>query len=779
MMNTPLMCRREDWTDFRTLETLCRRGGVPLELIPRLVAKELADNAIDVSGSCRTGLLEDGGFFVADEGHGIAGDDQTVADLFSIGRPFTSSKLFRLPTRGALGNGLRVVAGAVLASGGTLTVKTRGRVLSLQPRNDGTTAVTQSKPWDGTGTHVEVRFGAKLKVDPDDLFEWTCYAQELAGKGKEYGNGSRKRRSSPWWYGAEAFWELLQANGERPVRTVVDELDGCSGPKAGQVAREFLNRPASSLDHQEAAQLLANAREASDPMNPERLGRVGELNDYLGYSRPVYGTFTPPHTSASQPAHVPFAVEAWANVSDHPTVVVCVNRTPTTSQQVDVQRSGEDLTQYVIFGCNLGYRFKVGRSRDYAFLVNVQCPALLLTTDGKEPDLRPLRKQITAALEKAAKRAANAHRAAKGRHQRRNKKQIILGALDGAIQTISGSGRHRYSLRQLFYAIRPLLIREFGEEPKYGTFSKVIKGYEDRTGRDLPGIYRDSRGVLYHPHTQEEIPLGTLTVEKYQRPTWTFNKILYSEKEGFFPILKDVLWPERHDCALLTSKGYATRAVCDVLNLMGEVREPITFFCMHDADGPGTMIYESMQAAVNNRPGAGNVRIVNLGLEPGEALKLKLSAEKVERKKGKKGGDKAVPVASYVSARWRAWLQSQRVELNAMTTPQFLAWLDRKIAPYHAGKLVPPEHVLVDRLRESVRKEMRQRIVEDVLRQADVDGRVARACAALEPGVEHRLVGIVQEVSEALRADPSKHWSGPLDQAAAELASGGVGAEDV
>jgi hypothetical protein len=774
VMATPMMCVREDWTDFRTLETLCRRAGVSPEFIPRLVAKELVDNAIDASGSCRSGLLEGGSFFVEDDGDGIAGDDQTVANLFSIRRPFTSSKLFRLATRGALGNGLRVVAGAVLASGGTLTVKTRGRTLTLQPQIDGTTTVIRSQPCEGLGTRVEVRLGPKLIVDPDDLFEWARYAEHLAGKGREYSHGSRKRWSSPWWYGEESFWELLQANGARPVRAIVAQLDGCSGPKAGAVAKRFLNREAASLNHKETAQLLARARKTAEPVNPKRLGQVGALDDYLGYSRPVYGNFTHPQLSGTLIARVPFVVEAWANVAAEPAVIICVNRTPITSQEVHVQRSGEDPTRCVLFGCNLGYRFQVGKARHYTFLLNIQCPALLLTTDGKEPDLKPLHAEIITALEKAARRAAKAHLAVRGRHKGQRKKQVILGALDQAIEKISGGGHYRYSLRQLFYAIRPLLIQEFGAEPKYGTFSKVIKDHEDNRGRDLPGIYRDSRGVLYHPHTGEEIPLGTLTVEKYRRPLWTFNKILYCEKEGFFPILKDVRWPDRYDCALLTSKGYATRAVCDVLNLMGEIREPITFFCIHDADGPGTMIYQTMQAAVNARPGAGNVRIINLGLDPDEALAMGLSPEAVERKKRKKGDKHAIPVADYVRPEGRAWLQTNRVELNTMTTPQFLAWLDRKITPFHTGKLVPPAAVLADRLRETLRQEVRQGITEAVLRQADVDGKVESACAALEAQVGLRLAGIGHEVHDALQTDPAQHWSVPIDRVAAELASGDV-----
>lgn len=82
-------------------------------------------------------------------------------------------------------------------------------------------------------------------------------------------------------------------------------------------------------------------------------------------------------------------------------------------------------------------------------------------------------------------------------------------------------------------------MEEIEEELQYGNFGIVITDYESTIGKDLQGIYRDSRGTLYHPHTGDIIPLGTLDVERYKRPKWTFNKILYSEKEGFFEILKD------------------------------------------------------------------------------------------------------------------------------------------------------------------------------------------------------------------------------------------------
>jgi hypothetical protein len=54
--------------------------------------------------------------FIDDNGPGIDGTPEDIARLFSISRAMMSSKYLRLPTRGAVGNGLRVVAGAVLAS---------------------------------------------------------------------------------------------------------------------------------------------------------------------------------------------------------------------------------------------------------------------------------------------------------------------------------------------------------------------------------------------------------------------------------------------------------------------------------------------------------------------------------------------------------------------------------------------------------------------------------------------------------------------------------------
>jgi hypothetical protein len=163
---------REDWSLFRTLDGLQQRAGVPKDRLARLVLKELADNGLGVGAEVTAQPLNGVGYVVEDDGSGIDGAPEDIARLFSIGRPMVSSKLLRLPTRGALGNGLCVVAGAVLASGGSLVVTTRNQRIVLRPERDGTTTVIGVTAVEfPVGTRIEITFGPPLTPDVNALYE--------------------------------------------------------------------------------------------------------------------------------------------------------------------------------------------------------------------------------------------------------------------------------------------------------------------------------------------------------------------------------------------------------------------------------------------------------------------------------------------------------------------------------------------------------------------------------------------------------------------------------
>jgi hypothetical protein len=754
---------REDWTDFRTLGTLGRKAGVTQEAIPALVVKELVDNALDEDGRCRYGQIGDGGFYVANDGNGLPKTDEKIAALFSVARPLSSSKLLRLPTRGALGNGLRVVVGAVLASGGQLTVKTGGRALCLRPRAaDGMTEVESVKPWTGKGTRIEVVLGQALPVD-DSTFRWARQADAMAqANAKTY-----KGLTSPFWYDVDSFYELTQAAGARPVRQLVESFAGCSGAKAGKLASDFTGRVCDSLTKDEAETLLVGMRSGCGEVNPKRLGTIGpQFQPDAGYARAVAAFQLTPADRKKVAAQLPAVVEVWARPAESPSIVAYVNRTPITGELHISRCFPKEKTLYGITGCGLSrehkhtaFAVKAGRGREYAIILNVTTPYMPITTDGKAPDLSVVDEAIETAIEKAIRGAKRKN--VNGNGQQTYQNAIIIDALPTAIEKVSGNGKYRYSLRQLFYAVRPCLLEALGMEPKYNYFSQVVTDYEAEQGHDLPGMYRDDRGTLYHPHTGEYISLGTRSVEAYQRPPWTFSKILYCEKEGFFATMIDAQWPERHDCALLTSKGYASRAARDVLDLLGDGDEPLTFYCLHDADGPGTMIYQTLQEGTRARI-ARRVEIVNLGLEPAEAVDMGLPIEPVKRKDGKR-----VPVANYVDGKWTEWLQKHRVELNAMDTPTFLEWLDGKIP---TGKLIPPADVVADRLLAETAAVIRRRLIDAALLQARIDERTAEALESLHNELQRTQTRLTPSIEKKLAADPSLPWTSPVVSAAAKVA---------
>jgi len=703
---------REDWTSFRTVEGLQQKAGVTRRQLRRLVLKELTDNGLDACADVTVGRLVGGGYFVEDNGPGFGGSPEDIARMFSVNRPMVSSKLVRLPTRGALGNGLRVVTGAVLASNGLLTVVTRNKRIALRPETTGTTTVVEVTDVDHpVGTRIEIGLGHTIEADDLDL-SWAEAACEIGVAGTTY-----EGETSPLWYDAAHFHELIMASGDRPLRELIAKFDGCSGPKAGTiVANAGLGRTScSSIDRQQATRLLEVARQHARPVKPERLGSIGAdlfRDRYYAFER---GTVS--IGSSTPQAEIPFVIETWIERSESKSdasLVALVNRTPIT-QEINVYRSSRAKGKLYLTGCGLCHYTDIPAKGSFDICLNLTTPFCEITSDGKAPNLEPFAPWIVVAISKAI---GKAHRAAPKQDVKVTIKDVVLDNLDAAVAKTSGDGAYEFNSRQVFYVLRDLVQRETGKELQEPTFQGIVTEYESENG-EIPGMYREPRGSLLHPHDDSgPMPLGTLSVRDYERPIWTFDKILYLEKEGFTQALQSVGWLERHDCAILSSKGYTTRAARDLVDKLAEHDEPVTVFCVHDADAFGTMIYQTFQEATKAR-GARKIDIVNLGLEPAEAQAMGLPAEVLE------SGKRNKPVAEYVAPQWRDWLQTNRVELNAMPMPQFLAWLDGKMAKFGNGKLIPPEDVLTEDLDARIEQKIRGAVRERILLEAGFEDQVA------------------------------------------------------
>lgn len=128
------MWETADWQVFLEPASLPQKAGCQPHRIRALVLRELADNALDTGAEVTITRNAANTWTIADDGPGL--DPADVPRLFSVNRPLLSSKRPRLPMRGMLGNGLRVVVGAVAASQGSLVVETRGHRLALEVNRD-------------------------------------------------------------------------------------------------------------------------------------------------------------------------------------------------------------------------------------------------------------------------------------------------------------------------------------------------------------------------------------------------------------------------------------------------------------------------------------------------------------------------------------------------------------------------------------------------------------------------------------------------------------------
>ncbi len=780
-----------DWQLFTNLNTLPQQAGVSRHQLPKLVAKELTDNALDTNSKVEITHQNDGYFkdtiTVRDYGRGLTGSNEDIANLFSMNRPLTSSKRLRLPSRGALGNGLRVVTATVYCSNGTLEVATQGRRLRLIPQDDGSTACEEIGTFEGTGTEVKVEI-------PDNFFGEDILAWANIALHAQQG-GAFKKGTYPHWYDSDSFYGLLLASPpDLKLENFLQLFDKISPNKAKKIIKEFTAQFSEEIEktlhcpeinRAQAEWLLAMLHQSVKPLSAQKLGEIGALEDFPIYQKQST-EFTLKTSKGNFHAQIPALIEVFARPeSSKEGNQLLVNKTPIAGE-IDIQVYEKRLMMY---GCGISQQLEIPKiSQNAQFWVNIITPYMPIVSNGKEPDLSALASIIGENLQKAArqlKQKTTSHSTSElsDTSPKPSQKQALLDGLSQAIDKASGEGKYRYSLRQLYYALRPLVMQATGKELKYANFNNIITDYEFDTGEDLPGVYRDERGTLLHPHTHQEIKLGTKNIERYQRPVYNFNKILYSEKEGFFEILKDAKFCEQHDCALLTSKGFASRAARDVIDLLAETEEELLFFCIHDADLSGSLIYQALQGATKARPER-KVKIINLGLEPWEGLEMGLEVENLEKRSTKSAAQyvtsfdddwqnpKPVQFEGYERwATWGEWLKSFRIELNAMDTPTFINWLHKKISQYDNGKVLPQEDFLKAQAKQSVELQLKAQIRAEILKKLNIEQQIQEQFVKDGP----RIQAFIQEkdwqekVLQTLQDLPQQSWKEGLESLLEEI----------
>jgi hypothetical protein len=221
------------------------------------------------------------------------------------------------------------------------------------------------------------------------------------------------------------------------------------------------------------------------------------------------------------------------------------------------------------------------------------------------------------------------------------------------------------------------------------------------------------RGSFIEPHTDREVPLGTLEVRNYLQhcgakktqlgrlkeepfPTYgpenRYKAILFVEKEGFDPLLRAAQIAERFDIAIMSTKGMSVTAARQLLDQLSSRVEQI--LVLHDFDVSGftilgTLASDSRRYRFRDK----SIRVIDIGLQLADVEALDLQSEPVSV-----SGSWAKRVHTLqkhgATDQEIAFLRTQRVELNAMTSRQFVDHPEAKLAEHGVSKVIPEEKVL-------------------------------------------------------------------------------------
>jgi len=302
-------------------------------------------------------------------------------------------------------------------------------------------------------------------------------------------------------------------------------------------------------------------------------------------------------------------------------------------------------------------------------------------------------------------------------------RDAVFKVVPAAAAHTRGGAKLPVGVRRLFYAVRDMISdhtsKRLDSESAYNYFSQTLVPDYQREHGVIEGLYYDPRGRLHEPHMGNRVDLGTREVEAYDFPDYVFDKILFVEKRGQYPLLAEAKIGERFDMAIITGEGFATTAARELLRSARKDQD-YQIFVLHDADPAGYNIARTVREETRRMPGY-NIKVIDLGLTVEQALEMELEPEEFIRQnqlpKGlleelEEGSDayefftgEEMTIRKQNGKLKTVW-RCKRIELDKMTAPQAIEHLESALA--RGGirpKLIPPDDVLPELADDIYREE--------------------------------------------------------------------------
>ncbi len=362
-------------------------------------------------------------------------------------------------------------------------------------------------------------------------------------------------------------------------------------------------------------------------------------------------------------------------------------------------------------------------------------------------------------------------------------KDTTAAVLEEAWRHTTGNGQLPVGVRRLFYRVRsliqPLTANRFDPKGGYKYFSQTLlpeyQAERAQEGKErLANIYYDPRGKLHEPHGGRTVDLGTREVEAYQFPDYVFDKLLYVEKKGQFPLLKAARLMERYDMGIVTGEGFSTVAARTLLQT-AQKGQKYQIFVLHDADHSGYNIARTVREETARMPGY-SVEVHDLGLTVDQALGKGMEPEEFIRSSALPAGLEPTLAEGSIERKWFVGehingkkYKCKRVELDDMTAPEAIEHIETQLREKGVRpKVIPPDDALGGLAEEMYREEHDARI-DAMVKEMFLEELKAELAEEFKEHFELDVPTVRESIEKKFAGDRALSWRDALKARFGEL----------
>jgi len=365
--------------------------------------------------------------------------------------------------------------------------------------------------------------------------------------------------------------------------------------------------------------------------------------------------------------------------------------------------------------------------------------------------------------------------------------------LPEAIERVSSGGKMKFTIRNLFYAVIELYHKRWLGEKfyLYNSFTQdFMRSYEKQQGK-IPGILREARGKYAAPDAYGYRSGGDVKTDFYMAKG-IGNKIIVVEKSGIFEMMLANNFDKRLDCILMSTMGFTIEAGRDALLDVQSGGLPVCV--LHDYDVNGLLIRETLTKPTKRLDSElSTEQFVDVGLNYDVISELMesrgLTPEPMTLSKQDLSKLEGMLERGEISQEEHDFLESSRIELNALTPLELLEWLEKRLEELDLWKTVPDQDELDETMKDEMISELdntKRSLVEDLRKDVEDElglSKIWDALWTIRDRIEKRLdseiskrmedldypTKDVDEFKEELRENMEKYWKALAEEIAGEL----------